>query len=278
MTAYDFRVLRYVHDMSTEEFVNIGVMMWIPQYDQILFRANKNYARISQFFSDFDGKIYRQRIYNLHEAFNKIACDTHRLRPFKNNPEKAPKIFYELVPNDRSCFQWSSIMSGISPIPEGRFEQLFNEYVGGHKTHTPTESDSIWGVVRGALEKHDLLRRVQLNFAMQAANVDWPFSMSWNNGIRQVLEPIPLAFQNPKTIIDRANIWNGRLSLLAKENKFQCTAVISNAPTGPTTATEAYYQASKILENVDSMRKVITTEEVYEYMPEIRKDLSIKNR
>ncbi len=275
MTSYYCRVLRYVNDIFRHEFVNIGLMMWIPQHEKILFDATTRYERISNFFDDFDGKIYRQRIRNLYESYSRLDSDLDTLRLYKENPSE---VFYELVQGELSSLQWSSPIAGVYPKPEELFESLFGEYVEVHKTETFTEGDIIWNVVRDALEKHDLFNRVQRNFTMQAANVDWPFRMSWNNGIRQVLEPIPLAFQNPKTIIDRANIWNGRLSLLAKENKFQCTAVISNAPTGQTTATEAYYQASKILENVDSMRKVITTEEVYEYMPEIRKDLSIKNR
>ena len=208
MTSYYCRVLRYVNNIFTHEFVNIGLMMWIPQYEQIIFDATTRYERISQFFDNFDGRIYRQRIHNLHESCSRLDSDLGTLRLHEENPSQ---VFYKLLPKDFSCFQWSSPIAGICSIPEQRFEQLFNKYVGVSKTHTRTEYDTIWGVVRDELKKHDLYNRVQLDFTMQAANVDWPFKISWNNGIRQVLEPIPLAFQRPAKIIDNANIWSGRL-------------------------------------------------------------------
>ena len=269
MTSYYCRVLRYVNNIFTHEFVNIGLMMWIPQHEQILFRATTRYERISQFFDDFDGKIYRQRIHNLHESYSRLDSDLDTLRLYKEDPSE---VFYELVQKDLSCFQWSSPIAGICSTPEQRFEQLFGEYVGVYKTHTPTEADIIWGVVRDELKKHDLFNRVQFDFTMQAANFDWPFKMTWNNGIRQVLEPIPLTFQRPVKIIDNANIWRGRLSLLAKDHNFKCTAVISNAPTD--SITEAYNEAYSILRSVDSMRKVITENEMSDYIHEIKKDFT----
>ena len=110
---------------------------------------------------------------------------------------------------------------------------------------------------------------------MRAANVDWKFKMGWNNGIQQVLEPMPLAFKRPLKIIDTANIWSGWLDILVDRHNFKCTAVVSEKPNNDNI--EAYYQAFEILESVQSMRKVITENEVPEYIPEIENDLAQVN-
>ncbi len=273
MTSYYCCVLRYVHNMFTHEFVNVGLMMWIPQDEQIIFDATIRYERISQFFDNFDGRIYRQRIYDLRELSRKLYRDLSALQRYKEDPSE---VFYELLPKGLSCFQWSSPIAGICSKPEERFDELFNKYVGVYKPNTPTEADIIWHTVRSELKKHDLNKHVQFDFTMKAANVDWPFKMSWDNGIRQVLEPIPLTFQRPAKIIDNANIWSGRLDLLAKDHNFNCTAVISNNPTGQNT--DAYYEAYAILENAPSMRKIITKNQMPNYIPEIKQDLHIENR
>ena len=276
MINYHYRILRYVHNVFIEEFVNVGVMMWIPEYDKIMFKATSFYERLSQFFSDFDGMMYRDFIQNIREDFDILARDLDKLRLYKDDVEDPSKIFCELVNEDPTWLQWSPLISGVYPSPERRFEQLFNEYVGQRRKNPHTQYNKIWGAVDKALKAYHLENYVQTNFPMQAANVDWTFKMSWNNGIQQVLEPIPLALKRPLTIIDKANVWSGRLDILAKEHNFNCTAVISNAPKGATVG--AYNQARAILESVDSMRKVITENEVYEYMPEIRNDLSIENQ
>ena len=114
--------------MSTEEFVNIGVVMWIPEHSTLMFRVNEQSRRLSGFFNDFDSKSYRLMIRNLQSSFNKVALDLPTLRLFKAKPENTSEIFYELVREDASCFQWSSIMSGISTVPEQRLDQLFEEF------------------------------------------------------------------------------------------------------------------------------------------------------
>lgn len=275
MITYHYRVLRYVNDVYIDEFVNVGVMMWIPEYDELMFEATSFYERFSQFFSDFDGTVYREMVQNTREDFKAFSRDLDILRLYKGHPRKPSDIFFELVNNDPTCLQWSPLISGVCTSPDQRFEQLFNEYVGQHKKNPPTQYDKIWAVVDKALEAHQLKNHVQLNFPMRAANVDWKFKMGWNNGIQQVLEPMPLAFKRPLKIIDTANIWSGRLDILADRHNFKCTAVVSKKPNNDNI--EAYYQAFEILENVQSMCKVITENEVPEYISEIENDLAQVN-
>lgn len=278
MTTYHFRVLRYVHDVSTEEFVNIGVVMWIPEHSTLMFRVNEQSGRLSRFFNNFDSKSYRQMIHHLQSSFKKVALDLRTLRLFNDNPENTSEIFYELVREDASCFQWSSIMSGISTVPEQRLDQLFEEFVIFRKSQAPVQRRNrrvIWNTVRKALKAHDLEKHVQFSVIMKAASFDWPFKLGWNNGIPQVLEPISLAHQDPVEIIDIANAWRGRLSILAKEHNFKCTAVIS--PANESVNMTAYNQAYGLLKNARAMRTVITEDEVNDYMPEIKQDLSMEN-
>ena len=133
----------------------------------------------------------------------------------------------------------------------------------------------IWSTVLKALKAHDLEEHVQFRVMMKAASFDCPFKMGWNNGIPQVLEPISLNLGDPVEIIDTANTWSGRLSILAEEHTFKCTAVIS--PADKYVNMTAYNQAYAILKNARPMRKVITENEVNDYMPEIRQDLSIES-
>lgn len=278
MTTYHFRILRYVHDVSTEEFVNIGVVMWIPEHSTLMFRVNEQSRRLSGFFNNFDSKSYRQMIHYLQSSFNKVALDSQTLRLLKDNPENTSEIFYELVREDASCFQWSSLMSGISTIPEQRLDQLFEEFVVFRKSPGPVQRRNkrvIWSTVLKALKAHDLEEHVQFRVMMKAASFDCPFKMGWNNGIPQVLEPISLNLGDPVEIIDTANTWSGRLSILSQENTFNCTAVI--APADKSVNIKAYNQGYEILKDACSMRKVISENEVNDYMPEIKQDLSIES-
>ena len=129
MTAYCFRALRYVHDVSTEEFVNIGIAMWVPEKRGFIFKINTRYKRITRFFKDFDGKSYRMAIRNLNRAFKGAQRDLRT----QELPDNVADIFHCALREDNSSFQWSRVMSGVSPEPARRLVILFEEFVAQHE-------------------------------------------------------------------------------------------------------------------------------------------------
>ena len=86
MITYYYRVLRYVNDVYIDEFVNVGVMMWIPEHEKIMFEATSFYERLSQFFGNFDGMLYREMIQNVRESFNEFSRDSNTLRSYEGKP------------------------------------------------------------------------------------------------------------------------------------------------------------------------------------------------
>ena len=106
----------------------------------------------------------------------------------------------------------------------------------------------------------------------EAANYDYSFKMGWNNGMLQVLEPISLDLRRPSEIVDRANTWSGRLFTLSKNNTFGFTAVL--APPKRHSEMKAFSQGFAILKDARSIRRVITEDEVNDYMSEIEEDLA----
>ena len=284
MTSYHFAILRYVHDVSTEEFVNIGVAMWIPDRAKLLFRVNERFDRLSGFFKDVDVSSYGNMVHNLKSAadFKWASDDISTDYLFKNTANHPLEIFHELVREDGSCFQWSRLMSGISEDAQKRFEELFEEFVTFHESsptqrrqnaNRPRKERQIWKQVRGALKAHHLDRRVEYGVKIAAPNYDYLFQMGWNNGIRQVLEPISFALKTPAGIVDKANIWSGRLFHLSKSNDFGLTAVIAQPDDDNM---EAFNDGWEILKGARSIREIITEDGIDDYISEIEKDLSIQ--
>ena len=272
MTSYHFAILRYVHDVSTEEFVNIGVAMWIPDRAKLLFRVNERFGRLSGFFKNIDGPSYRQMVRNLKCSFQEVAT-VHQ----KNAAGQPSEIFHAIVREDASCFQWSRLMSGISQDAERRFEELFEEFVTFHESsmaHQRRSDAEMWADVDHLLKVNHLDKHVQYGVRIEARNYDYSFRMGWNNGTRQVLEPISFALKKPAGIVDKANTWSGRLFHLSKSNNFGLTAVIAQPDDDNM---EAFNDGWEILKGARSIRKIITEDEVDDYMSEIKKDLSIQH-
>ena len=281
MKSYRCRILRYVHDASKGEFVNIGIVMWIPEHSRLIFRLNEQYRRISGFFKNFDGLSYLQMLRNLQRSFKKVASDLQKPPLTRDTPTNTFEVFNLLVREDASTFQWSQVISGISANPEDRLDRLFEDFVTFHESSRrarlprPRDERMIWNTVHQALKAYHLEDHVELGFTMKSTSFEHSFKVGWTNGIRQVLEPISLGLRNREEIIDKAHTWSGRLLNLSTDNDFGCTAVL--APRDEHVDTIAFNHGRQILEEAPSMREVITENDVNDYMSEIKKDLAVEN-
>ena len=55
---YSYVVLRYIHDVLTGEFVNVGLVMVVPGRPLILSKSRKTFGRIKSVFPDLDSEAY----------------------------------------------------------------------------------------------------------------------------------------------------------------------------------------------------------------------------
>ena len=55
-TAYMYTVLRYVHDTTTGEFVNVGVAICAPKVRYASARCRSTYGRLAKVFPGMDGR------------------------------------------------------------------------------------------------------------------------------------------------------------------------------------------------------------------------------
>ena len=260
MKPYRCRILRYVHDVPKGEFVNIGVVMWIPEHSRLIFRLNEQHRRLSGFFKNFDGISYRQILRNLQRSFKKVASDLQKPPLTRDTPKNTFEVFNLLVREDASTFQWSQVISGISANPEDRLDRLFEDFVTFHESLSrrrspqPRNKTMIWKTVHQALKAHHLENHVERDFTMRSGSFDHSFKVAWYNGMQQVLEPISLGLLKPEGIIDRANVWSGRLFNLSKSNEFGCTVVL--APRDEHVDMTAFNDGVQILKDAPSMREV----------------------
>jgi hypothetical protein len=51
---YGFVILRYVHDVLTSEFVNVGVVMYLPSQGRVIAKTRNTMGRLRGVFPDLD--------------------------------------------------------------------------------------------------------------------------------------------------------------------------------------------------------------------------------
>lgn len=277
MTPYQFALVRYLHKASAGELVNVGLVMWLPTKKRLLYSVNERYSRLSSFFQPFDGAGYRQLVRQLSSTFRDVSRELSgeiQLGLFSAPPETIDDILPRLLQDDASCFQWSTVMAGIASDPTARLKQLVAEMIERHESRAPRErrdENDIWGNVEQRLRQQGLAPRLQKEVEITGKNYTYRFKTGWQNGVRQVMEPISFDYLYAADVVEKANTWSGRLFNLANSADFQLSAVV--APPERKDLRAAYNQAIAILKSAPKVRRLLTEEEFEDFMHEIERDL-----
>ena len=112
-TAYTFATLRYVHDVVTGEFANVGVVLYSPGERYLDARFTTSYERLNAIFLQIDHTNYRNLIRYLSTRFAEPAVEIREgldLAPAQGIEELVRRV----LPQDDSSLQWSPPGGGFS--------------------------------------------------------------------------------------------------------------------------------------------------------------------
>ncbi|MEA3000717.1 MAG: hypothetical protein QOK17_2550 [Sphingomonadales bacterium] len=247
---YSYTVLRYLHDPSTYEFVNVGVVMLCPATDGqnalLLGRTRTTVGRLREFFP-VDRHVFRDTMRTVNRLLQRAAKRVLDEGLFRTSTD-ALTLAQTVVPADSSSLQWSPLMAGVTSDPEKSFESIFRRMVTKYDTKAPPRrsDEEIWKPVRQELEHRRLL--VDLAPKVIVGGDDRiEFQHAWKNGIWHVYEPLSLDLSDADGIYRKVHRWLGQLTSVAPEaaEAFQPHFIVG-APSDPDLQ-NAYERALRIL-------------------------------
>lgn len=214
LSPYTYTILRYVHDVATEEFVNVGVVLASPQQRFFGARLRSRTGRVSGMFRGFDGHHFRRVIEHLRGRLESVSRQAGGL-PLGNPPRDARAMALRVLGDDDSAFQWSPMGSGVSPDLAKTLDRTYARFVTRHARTPSSESRSdaeIWKAFRLALRE---ARRRLPDLRPRTISTDddqIEFQHAWKNGKWHCLEPLSFDLQQSRGIQDKAHRWLGVLT------------------------------------------------------------------
>lgn len=136
---YTYTILRYVHDTTTGEFVNVGVVLTSPEIGFTSALLNPTYSRLSHMFPGLDGEHFRRVIRNLQSRFDKLSYRIFEETNFGDRPAHALELAHRVIAADDSSFQWSPMGSGLAADLPATVESLYERMVERYALDTKRE-------------------------------------------------------------------------------------------------------------------------------------------
>lgn len=271
---YTYTTLRYVHDVRTGEFLNVGVVLHAASVRQLVFKTRKTFGRVKDVFPDVDGAAFRAAMASLERALSAVAHDTANAGLLDGNGDAA-SLARRALPSDDSTLQWSSVGSGLSDHDLTKtLDRLYARLVARYDTHSAhrrTDED-VWRPVHQRLAQLDI--PIRLEEKTIAGTTDQiSFKRAWKNGVWHAYEPLSLDLADADGIKDKARRWRGHLAAVADgtSDSVKLNFIVGapqNAALQP-----AYHSALDILRNANFQPKVFEDTDIDDLISEIEDEV-----
>ena len=211
-TPYTYSVLRYVHDTTTGEFINVGVVLYSPEARYASALCRSTFGRISKAFPGMDGDAFKSQMRFVQSRIEEIGDGLKQELPLNGHPASVMDVAHGVLPPDDSSLQWSPPGSGLAENLSQTLESLFDRMVVRYDERPQKErrtDDEVWRKYRRSLESRHVLKHLQpKKISVQDDEVE--FQYAWKNGIWHCLEPVSFDLSSADSIREKAHRWMGQ--------------------------------------------------------------------
>jgi hypothetical protein len=215
-TTYTYTVLRYVHDTTTGEFVNVGVALYAPKARYVSALCRGTYGRLNKVFPGVNPDYFKSLMRHIQSRFEEIGEHLTTRLPL-DSPRSIDELARRVLPADDSSLQWSPMGSGRTSDPAGTLEHLYERMVTRYEEKPSREQhteDDVWRQFKRSLEAHQLLQRFEPRM-ISVRDDEVQFQHTWQNGVLHCLEPVSFDLMSAESIRDKAHRWLGRMTSIA---------------------------------------------------------------
>jgi hypothetical protein len=228
-TPYSFCILRYVHDMAGEEFVNIGVVVLAPEVGFLGARCTQHYRRAARLFGHIDGAAFRRLAEFVERETNKLGRSLKDRLPLLD--KGIENVMAKILPPDASAIRFSEAGAGLTKDPARTLAELYERFVGRYERgerEKRTEED-VWRTFQKPLARQDVVQYLTPRKVV-APNYEYEFKHAWKNGAWHALEPVSFDLVDEQNVLEKASRWLGRMSSLKDATEPVVLHVLMGAP------------------------------------------------
>lgn len=217
---YSFAILRYVHDTTTGEFVNVGVALHAPEVRYANAICRTTYGRLNRMFPGINAEYFKSTMRHIQSRFEATGKQINTQLQFENIGS-VMDIARRILPIDDSSLQWSQPGVGFTDNPEETLKKLYDRMVMKYEEKTAREhrtEDDVWRHFKRTLEDRNLLKYFEpKKIIVQDDEVE--FQHTWKNGKLHCLETVSFDLSSPDSIRDKAHRWLGRVTSIANSRE-----------------------------------------------------------
>lgn len=216
-TPYTYTVLRYVHDIATGEFLNVGVALLAQEQRYVSAQCRTTYGRLKDVFPSLDGESFRAAMRHVSQEFDRLQYELGEKSQLPPAANGVMSYAHAVLGPDDSSLQWSPVGTGLTADPAQTLHQLYQRFVTACELHAPAhrrQDEDIWKRFSLELQQRQVLRHfVKKTIAVADDQIE--FKHAWKNGVWHCLAPVSFDLASAESIREKAHKWLGQLTSVA---------------------------------------------------------------
>lgn len=211
--AYTYTLLRYVHDVASGEFANVGVVLLSPEARYAGALCRDTHGRISQFFPDLEREGFKSLMRYIERRVDELGERLGGELPLEQIPADAGVLARSVLPHDDSSLQWGPVGGGLCDDPATKLENLFSRYVtryDGKPAVKGRDDGEVWLRFKRSLDAKHISSRLQAK-KISGADDEVEFAHAYKNTQWHCFEPLSLDLTLAESIKEKAHRWLGQI-------------------------------------------------------------------
>jgi hypothetical protein len=269
-----FSLLRYVYDPLTQEFVNIGVVLYSPTHSFLHATFTSRYGRISKMFGRIDGASFRATTSFIERRVTNVNERLARGLLFHNPKESLQSILDEVMPPDDTAIRFVFGGVGITDNPTRSLEELFERYVTRYENPSENarrDENDVWKVFQEPLRSKEVFPYFGPK-TITAPGYEYEFERSWKNGIWHLFEPVSFDLADEQSILEKASRWVGRTMSLSDSSEPFKLFLLLGEPSDPRLGT-AFQRATNLLtKKIPGQSELVRERDAEQFAEEVEQE------
>lgn len=209
-----YAVVRFMPFAETREFANVGVVVIAPKLGQYEFKlAPKSFKRVSNFFDDLDGIVYKHAIEGFQEELTRIR---NYLVHSNVQGKSLVDYFKEVTRTRESVIHFGEMGTLLSNNIHEALDKLYERFIGRNFTESKEYKEQL--MVRTL--KKQLTTKLPLgaryttrNLKASIYDISVPLVSEINNSYR-IIRPLAFEQKNVLLAMEHGETWISRLKKL----------------------------------------------------------------
>lgn len=234
MNRYPFQyaVLRYVHDVITEEFLNIGVIVYSKPERFLKCLISERYGRLSTTFNGIERLNYSRIVSVIRQKVERLGIQLAQVSLFDTHQDRIEDFLHQVVmPNDASLVlggYGGGLVEDLDLELERLYKRLVEQYIDIEEPESRNDQQ-VWAVYARSLVQYNVLEQLA-PVTIQAPTYGHHFDHAYKNEKWHPIEPVSLDLVHSRSILEKANRWIGNATVLADSDAIGTLYLLLGAP------------------------------------------------